>query len=254
MRQSRSSCTGGGSSCAGTASAKLPITWSAGTSGAVRNGWETAQPVGAADAGRRDRPAGAAARLPVGSCSRDGKVNIHWATMQVSSDLIDYILVHELVHLRHPDHGLGFWSAVDRAIPGYTARRDRPSPRRCRSLAPPASFPGPLMGHPVLTHGIVISTMRFSWLTPGGRSGHGPAACQFAVRLVSVSCRPCDSPDTKSPPGSGTPGRDRSGRDAGGSRRKGARCGRNERPSANPAGMGTAAHVHGRRLALQRGH
>ena len=60
-----------------------------------------------------------------GSCSRDGKVNIHWATMQVSPDLIDYILVHELAHLRHPDHGSGFWNVVERAMPGYAARRDR---------------------------------------------------------------------------------------------------------------------------------
>jgi hypothetical protein len=59
-----------------------------------------------------------------GSCSRDGMVNILWATMQLSPGLIDYVLVHELSHVRHPDHGADFWRAVDRAMPGWEARRD----------------------------------------------------------------------------------------------------------------------------------
>ncbi len=58
-----------------------------------------------------------------GSCSADGKVNIHWATLQLSPDLIDYVLVHELAHVRHRDHGTKFWRAVDRAMPGWEARR-----------------------------------------------------------------------------------------------------------------------------------
>ena len=60
-----------------------------------------------------------------GSCSTDGKVNIHWATMQLPPDLIDYVLVHELAHTRHPDHGAGFWGTVERAMPDSPARRMR---------------------------------------------------------------------------------------------------------------------------------
>jgi predicted metal-dependent hydrolase len=60
-----------------------------------------------------------------GSCSPDGRLNIHWATMQLSPDLVDYVLVHELAHVRHPDHGADFWRAVGRAMPGWEARRDR---------------------------------------------------------------------------------------------------------------------------------
>ncbi|MGH3220097.1 MAG: M48 family metallopeptidase [Streptosporangiaceae bacterium] len=67
--------------------------------------------------------------LPLGyrwaSCTQDGKVNIHWATMQLPPDLIDYVLVHELAHLRRPDHGPEFWRIVDRAMPDYSDRRDR---------------------------------------------------------------------------------------------------------------------------------
>jgi hypothetical protein len=60
-----------------------------------------------------------------GSCTRDGKVNIHWATMQLSPDLVDYVLVHELAHLRRPDHSSEFWRVVERAMPDYSTCRDR---------------------------------------------------------------------------------------------------------------------------------
>ncbi len=60
-----------------------------------------------------------------GSCSTAGKINIHWATMQLPPDLIDYVLVHELAHTRHPDHGADFWRAVERAMPDSPALRTR---------------------------------------------------------------------------------------------------------------------------------
>ncbi|MFI6452807.1 M48 family metallopeptidase [Streptosporangium amethystogenes] len=60
-----------------------------------------------------------------GSCSADGQINIHWATMQLPSDLIDYVLLHELAHLRRRDHGPEFWRIVSLAMPGYEARRER---------------------------------------------------------------------------------------------------------------------------------
>jgi predicted metal-dependent hydrolase len=60
-----------------------------------------------------------------GSCSADGTVNIHWATMQLQPDLIDYVLVHELAHVRHHDHGGAFWGTVERAMPDASVRRVR---------------------------------------------------------------------------------------------------------------------------------
>jgi predicted metal-dependent hydrolase len=60
-----------------------------------------------------------------GSCSADGTVNIHWATLQLPPDLIDYVLVHELAHVRHHDHSTDFWRAVERAMPDASARRVR---------------------------------------------------------------------------------------------------------------------------------
>jgi predicted metal-dependent hydrolase len=58
-----------------------------------------------------------------GSCSADGTIHFHWATMQLSPHLIDYVLVHELAHVRHPNHATEFWRTVDRAMPGYEVRR-----------------------------------------------------------------------------------------------------------------------------------
>ncbi|CAL9291093.1 M48 family metallopeptidase [Streptomyces sp. SudanB25_2051] len=60
-----------------------------------------------------------------GSCSRDGRVNIHWATMQLPPTLIDYVLVHELAHLQRGNHSKDFWRLVERAMPGYEDRRER---------------------------------------------------------------------------------------------------------------------------------
>jgi predicted metal-dependent hydrolase len=60
-----------------------------------------------------------------GSCTAEGKLNIHWATMQLSPDLVDYVLVHELAHIRHPRHDEDFWRAVECPMPDYAARRTR---------------------------------------------------------------------------------------------------------------------------------
>lgn len=60
-----------------------------------------------------------------GSCSPEGRLNIHWATMQLPPDLIDYVLAHEVAHLHEHDHGEKFWRRVERAMPDYSARRAR---------------------------------------------------------------------------------------------------------------------------------
>lgn len=60
-----------------------------------------------------------------GSCTAANKINIHWATMQLDPDLIDYVLVHELAHVRHPSHDNAFWRAVERPMPDFHTRRAR---------------------------------------------------------------------------------------------------------------------------------
>ena len=51
------------------------------------------------------------------------RINIHWATLQLSPTLIDYILVHELAHLSEPNHTPDFWQTVERLCPKSNAYR-----------------------------------------------------------------------------------------------------------------------------------
>jgi predicted metal-dependent hydrolase len=53
-----------------------------------------------------------------------GKVTLHWALFQLQSALVDYVLVHELVHLAEPHHGPAFWRRLDRVQPDYQERRE----------------------------------------------------------------------------------------------------------------------------------
>ena len=51
------------------------------------------------------------------------RVNVHWATLQLPPSLIDYVLVHELAHLRETNHTPEFWSIVERLMPGYDLQK-----------------------------------------------------------------------------------------------------------------------------------
>ena len=51
------------------------------------------------------------------------RVNIHWATLQLPPSPIDYVLVHELAHLREHNHTPEFWSIVERLMPGYQTHK-----------------------------------------------------------------------------------------------------------------------------------
>lgn len=58
-----------------------------------------------------------------GSATSDGRVRIHWATLQLRAGLVDYVLAHELAHLHEPHHGPAFWTLLGRVMPDYEDRR-----------------------------------------------------------------------------------------------------------------------------------
>jgi len=53
------------------------------------------------------------------SCTSDGMLNFHWRCMMAPLSAIEYIVVHELAHLKHPNHTPEFWSEVEKVLPDY---------------------------------------------------------------------------------------------------------------------------------------
>jgi len=58
-----------------------------------------------------------------GSCTPKGGVNFSWRLIQVPPEMVDYVVVHELVHLIQPDHSKKFWDTVRKIMPDYEQRR-----------------------------------------------------------------------------------------------------------------------------------
>lgn len=64
------------------------------------------------------------ARTRWGSCSSRGTLSFTWRLVMAPMAIIDYVVVHELVHLQHPNHSREFWARVQEILPDYKARRD----------------------------------------------------------------------------------------------------------------------------------
>ena len=60
-----------------------------------------------------------------GSAKADGSIRLHWRLMQFQPEVLDYVVVHELAHLRHMDHSPRFWQTVGSIVPDYAMLRAR---------------------------------------------------------------------------------------------------------------------------------
>ena len=58
-----------------------------------------------------------------GSCSRKKNLNFNWRLAIAPSDILDYVVVHELAHLLEMNHSKKFWALVAGWCPEYKARR-----------------------------------------------------------------------------------------------------------------------------------
>jgi predicted metal-dependent hydrolase len=54
-----------------------------------------------------------------GSCSRKGTISLNFRLIQVPPDVCDYILIHELMHLKQQNHSRRFWRLVEKACPAF---------------------------------------------------------------------------------------------------------------------------------------
>lgn len=63
------------------------------------------------------------ARTRFGSCGSQGHICFSWRLMQYPPEAIDYVVVHELAHLRYMNHGAEFYALIARYLPDWKARR-----------------------------------------------------------------------------------------------------------------------------------
>ena len=60
-----------------------------------------------------------------GSCTARGAINLNIELIKAPSHCIDYVVTHELCHLKCPDHGKAFYSLLNRVMPDWESRKKR---------------------------------------------------------------------------------------------------------------------------------
>ena len=58
-----------------------------------------------------------------GSCTRDRKLQFNWLLLMAPKEVIDYVVVHELAHIRHFNHSADFWRLIGSQLPDYAQQR-----------------------------------------------------------------------------------------------------------------------------------
>ena len=60
-----------------------------------------------------------------GSCNTRREIRLTWRLLKAPAELVDYVICHELAHLRHMNHSPEFWAEVGSQCPDFRALRDR---------------------------------------------------------------------------------------------------------------------------------
>ena len=71
-----------------------------------------------------------------GSCTAEGKIRLNWRLIHFALPLIDYVIAHELAHLREMNHSPRFWQTVESIFPEFREAR------KALKQHPPEMVPG----------------------------------------------------------------------------------------------------------------
>lgn len=63
------------------------------------------------------------AKTRFGSCSGKNRLSFSWRLMRYPQGAIDYVVVHELAHIRHKNHSREFYALIEGVLPDYRARQ-----------------------------------------------------------------------------------------------------------------------------------
>jgi hypothetical protein len=63
------------------------------------------------------------ARTRWGSCNAEREIRLNWRLMQAAAHVIDYVVAHEVAHLKVLSHSSRFWRTVAQIYPGYEAAK-----------------------------------------------------------------------------------------------------------------------------------
>jgi predicted metal-dependent hydrolase len=58
-----------------------------------------------------------------GSCTFDNKISLNWRLILVPQELLEYVIIHELAHIRQKNHSAEFWKLVGKFCPDYKSKR-----------------------------------------------------------------------------------------------------------------------------------
>jgi len=59
------------------------------------------------------------------SCSSRKSLNFSWRLIMADSEVVDYVVVHELAHLSEMNHSKRFWAIVENILPDYKQHKER---------------------------------------------------------------------------------------------------------------------------------